>query len=891
MNHHKLTLALLLLMPVFAQAAQTGLQAPQHLRCEHKPNPLGLDTPEPRLSWWVTDDRPNAVQSAYQVEVYTDESGQTLKWNTGKVESDESVGIVYAGPELGTGERLHWRVRTWDSHDEASPWSEMAWFEMALMEPNDWRAAWIGHPPRFTNRPQPAVYLREDLNLGASIKRARLYISARGIFEAQINGQPVSEDVFAPGWTDYSLRNQYMTYDVTSLLQEGENAVGLILADGWHNGNLKWAGSRNWYGDDTSVIAQMVIDLDGGERVFLATGSEWRVATGPIVESDFYNGEKYDARSELGDWSMPGYDESKWLAPRLEDADTGMLVAKVIQPVRRQEVLPAQSIRRADNGEWIFDFGQNIVGWTRLRARGKLGGSVQLRFAEMLNPDGTLYVDNLRSAEAVDRYTFAAKGREEEGWNRKFHGNYEEWEPKFTFHGFRYAGITGLDYEPDAETLEAVVLNTDAPMTGEFECSNPLLNRLQSNIVWGQKGNYLEVPTDCPQRDERLGWTGDAQVFVRTATFNMEIQPFFEKWMADMRDAQQPNGQVPVIIPRLDDKGSSPAWSDAVTICPWTIYDRYGNERILAENLGAMADWVDYQESSSDDLIWPSKDAWGGFGDWLAIDAPTPGEAPTPKNLIGTAHFANSATLTAKAAEVVGDTNRAQHYRDLAERVRQAFRKEFVNRDGTLKKETQTGYLLALAFDMLEENQREKAVERLIADIESRGWHLSTGFVGTGLLMPTLSEVGRNDVAYRILMQETYPGWLYSIRQGATTMWERWNSYTHEDGFGPVSMNSFNHYAYGAVGEWMYSVIGGIDNIEPGFKKIRIRPLPGGGLNSARASLESPYGLISTSWNVKGQGFKLEATIPPNTTAVVELPDGKRHEVGSGHHSFHAELK
>jgi alpha-L-rhamnosidase len=419
-------------------------------------------------------------------------------------------------------------------------------------------------------------------------------------------------------------------------------------------------------------------------------------------------------------------------------------------------------------------------------------------------------------------------------------------------------------------------------MAGEFACSNELLNQLQSNIVWGQRGNYFEVPTDCPQRDERLGWTGDAQVFVRTATFNMNVAPFFEKWMADMRDAQQPNGEFPHYAPRLDEKRSSAAWADAGVICPWVIYERYGNLQILADNFDAMRRWVDFQETSSKNLIRPNT----GYGDWLAIDAPKPGAAPTPKPLIGTAYFAHTANLVAKAAAALGRKTEAEHYAQLAGRIKAAFNREFVNADGRLIKETQTGYLLALGFDLLPESKREVAVAALIEDIKSRDWHLSTGFVGTGLLMPVLSKVGRNDVAYRILLQETYPGWLYSIRQGATTMWERWNSYTHTDGFGPVGMNSFNHYAYGAVGEWLYAVIAGIDAGAPGFKKILIQPQPGGGLTWAKGRLDSPYGVIATEWKLDGDNFTLAATIPANTTATVLLPNGERHEVGAGQHNF-----
>ncbi len=869
------TLSLLFAVAVLAislhPAEALGADAPYNLLCEGKANPMGIDVIQPRFSWWVNE----GLQAGYEIRVTTE--GDVV-WESGKVDGDASIWVEYEGKPLNSRRRYEWQVRTWNEKGAASEWSEPAWFEMGLLEQDEWRADWIGHPERTTLRSVPPVYLRKDFELEGGVKRARLYISARGIFEASLNGERVGEDIFAPGWTDYAKRNQYMSYDVTAMLKDGENAMGIILADGWHNGNLMWQGMKNWYGTDTSILAQLEIQTEAGAQLFICTDGTWKVATGPILESDFYNGEKYDARAEMDGWNQPGFDAKDWLPPRLETTPTGKLVAKVVEPVRRQEILKPVSMHQAPDGEWIYDFGQNLVGWVKITMQGDIRTTATLRYSEMLQADGSLYVENMRSAEVTDRYTF----KDEEP---------VEWEPKFTFHGFRYLGVSGLLGGKGPGTVEAVVLNTDAPMTGEFSCSNPLLNQLQSNIVWGQKGNYLEVPTDCPQRDERLGWTGDAQVFVRTATYNMNVSPFFEKWMTDMRDAQLDNGLVPVIIPRLEEDGSSPAWSDAITICPTVIYERYGNERILRENFEAMKAWTEYQRENSHDLIFPKQGVWAGFGDWLAVDAPEPGAAPTPKRLIGTAYFAHGAHLVAEAAEVLGLPEEAKRYRALSEEVKAAFLREFVNADGRLKKETQTGYLLALGFDLLPDQWREPAVDILVEDIESRGWHLSTGFVGTGLLMPVLSKAGRNDVAYRVLLQETYPGWLYSIRQGATTMWERWNSYSHEDGFGDAGMNSFNHYAYGAVGEWMYSVIAGIDALKPGFKQILIRPQPGGGLTWAKGMLESPYGVISTNWTLEDGIFELEAVIPPNTSALVELPNGERQNVGPGEFQFRVELE
>ncbi len=851
-----------LLTQVVSAADSPGPLAPTRLQCEGRVNPMGIDSKEPRFSWWVNVPRPSAMQGAWQVEV-TNENG--IKWDSGKSPGANSVEVVYDGPALVSRERCSWRVKTWDATGAESPWSEPVWFEMGLLKPEDWQASWIGHPERFTRRSVPPVYLRRDFDLKQAPVKARLYISARGIFEAEINGRRIGNDAFVPGWTDYSKRNQYLTYDVTENLAQGANTLGVILADGWHNGYLKSPPVRNHYGKDTSLIARLEIETSTGERINMVTDDSWQAATGPILESDIYNGEKYDARAELGAWSSPGYKAEDWLKPRVESSETGRLVAKPCQAVRAQQTLKAKSLTRAPNGEWIFDFGQNLVGNARIQIAGQPARTLTLRFAEMLKPDGSLYLDNLRSAEATDRFTFKDDKP-------------VTWEPSFTFHGFRYVGISGIDTIPTPESVEAIVLHTDAPRTGEFSCSNALLNQLQSNIVWGQKGNYFEVPTDCPQRDERLGWTGDAQVFARTACFNMDVAPFFEKWLADMRDSQMPDGQFPHFAPLVGTlrMSSSAGWADAGVICPWTIHERYGNTRILADNFESMKRWVDYQHRTSKQMIRPE----GGFGDWLAVGV------QTPKTLIGTAYFAHTSNVLSQAAAVLDRDEEAKQYANLSRQVKDAFNREFVLPDGRLKTESQTGYLLALGFDLLPEDRRAVALEALLADLESRDWHLSTGFLGTGLLMPVLSKAGRNDVAYRILLQETYPGWLYSVRQGATTMWERWNSYTHEKGFGDASMNSFNHYAYGAVGEWMYSVIAGIEAAEPGFRKIRIQPQPGGGLTWAKGQLECPYGVISTDWKLEDKKFSLKVTIPPNTTAIILLPDGTSHEAGSGTHDY-----
>ncbi|MBC2593663.1 family 78 glycoside hydrolase catalytic domain [Ruficoccus amylovorans] len=863
-----------------APSLHAGVDAPVHLRCEGQEGPLGIYPRSPRLSWQLADTGSDVRQSAYQVVVaYSRENLDKghFWWDSGKVISDQSVGVVYGGPEPEARQLYFWKVRVWDRSGNVSDWSEVATWETGLLGRGDWSARWITGHERDTAQSMPAVYYRTQFNIppagqeGDKVESARLYVSARGVFEGWINGQRVGEDYFAPGWTDYNIRNQYLTYDVTDALRKGENVLGFIVGDGWHNGYLMWGKHhrKNWYGEDTALLAQLVIRYQDGNEHIVATDENWLNRTGPIVSSDFYDGETYDARLELGNWSEPGYDAEGWWPCRLLQAPQVPMEAKRFGTVRQHETLKPVAVTRGEKGEWIYDFGQNMVGWVKLRVSGEEGDSVILRFAETLHPDGSLYTDNLRKAKVTDTYHFARAGT-------------VEWEPHFTFHGFRYASVWAA-HEP--ESVEAVVMHTQLQPAGSIETSNPLVNRLQQNIVWSLRSNFLEIPTDCPQRDERLGWTGDAQVFIRTAIYNRDVKNFFEKWLTDLRDAQGKDGQFPNIAPRLNQKSSAAGWGDAGVICPWAIYQFYGDRRVLEENYEAMKAWVDFQERSSDNLIRPES----GFGDWLALDKEDsrgPGDTATPRALVATAFFAHAADLVARTAEVLENERDKQHYSDLHERVRTAFQKEFISQGGRVSGDTQTAYVLALGFGLVPERLRETASGYLVDDIRARDWHLSTGFIGTGLLMPVLNEIGRNDVAYRLLLQETYPGWLYSVRQGATTMWERWNSYSHENGFARGGMNSFNHYAYGAVGQWLYAVVGGISPLDPGFKSILIRPVPGGDLTWAKTHYDCPYGRIETDWKVEGDTFTLKAIVPPNTSAVVELPDGRRETVGSGVHNY-----
>jgi len=889
----------LLVVALGAAAAPEPLPAvllrgwPLRLTCEHRENPLGVGAEQPRLSWWVGDYAPGAVQSAYEIAVAsTPEKLASAPdiWDSGKVASDQSVDVPYGGPRLHSEQRCYWKVRTWNAAGKPSDWSNINSWEMGLLAPADWHAKWIAAPARDTAKSAPAAYFRKEFVVDGHISRVTLYVSARGVYEMRLDGVRIGRDRMAPGWTDYRKRNQYLAYDLTGRVTGGLNVLSAILGDGWHNGYLKLeAGMRkNWYGEDTSLIAQLVVEYKDGKREVIGTDDSWSFNTGPILESDLYNGEVYDSRLELDPggptWDAPGYNGTRWAKARVVPGPDAPLVAKVNYPIRPQEVLDAKSVVLGPNYEWIYDFGQNISGVAKVKLTGRAGHTFVLRYAERLDPKGGLYTANLRDAKATDRYTFDESGG-------------AVWEPEFTTHGFRYVGLSGVDERPALDAVQAVVIHNDAPRTGYFQTSDPLLNRLQSNIQWSQRDNAADVPTDCPQRDERLGWTGDASLYLPTGTFNYDESLMFEKWMADLRDAQTADGRFTVYAPAPDDAGDAAAYSDAGVICPWTIFERYGDRKILAENYRAMLAWIEYQRKTSEGLIRPAT----GYGDWLAPVIPGQPAQPTARDLIGTAYFAYTTELTRRTAQVLGNTQDAQRLAALHHDVVAAFQRKYVGADGRLSNDTQAAYALALTFDLLPESATAAAVRHLADDIRAHGWKVSTGFVGTPALMRVLKRYRMDDVGYHMVMQREYPGWLYMVDQGATTIWERWNSWHPQTGsgdkfsdtaFGDVKMNSFNHTVWGCVGEWMYAVIGGIDldASAPGFKRIVIRPRPGGGLTWAKAALDSPYGRIATHWTLADRTFSLQVSIPPNTRAVVDLPDGKVTEVGAGDHSFEAVL-
>ncbi|MBC2592635.1 family 78 glycoside hydrolase catalytic domain [Ruficoccus amylovorans] len=852
------------------------------LQCENRTNPLGLDELRPRFSWKMQDAREGACQRAYRIVVGTDADGllcsRGVVWDSGVVKSADSVLVAYQGEALKPRTRYYWCVCVWDKDAQPVDWSTPAYWETGFLGQSDWPAQWIALPiGKQGGAERPCRYLRKTFILDSKPLSARLYITACGVFEPSLNGQRIGTDWFTPGWTDYSKRIEYLTYDVTAQLQKGSNCLGVILADGWYCGYLGLRHTRNHYGQEPVLLAALIVRTTDGKELTYGSDESWEGGTGGLLSADLYNGEVFDARCDAEGWCAPQpcpLNNLQTVQIPAEDlAAAPALAGKIMPPTRVTEVLSVQSIRPIADGSYIIDFGQNLVGVAKIRLREDNGTRVVLRHGEMLEQDGTLYTENLRSAKCEDVYVCNGHGM-------------ETYTPRFTFHGFRYLEIRGLSHPPQADDITALVLHTDMRETGSFHCSNVLVNGLQNAIRWGQRGNFLEIPTDCPQRDERLGWTGDAQIFCRTSTFNYEVSTFFRKWLGDVRDAQYEDGSYPDVAPdllrvsnaQLQRNATHPhsgnaAWAEVGILCPWTIYERYGDTRILEENYPSMLRWMDYQQGVAPTGICPNT----AYGDWLATDAVRPAWGPTPCDLIGTAYYARSARIMAQIAATLGKEADRKHFSKLHAFVRDAFVREYVTEGGRLAGDTQTGYALAIVFELLPPERIEAAARAFEQTLARRNDHLSTGFVGTPVICPALSRIGRDDLAYKLLLNETYPSWLMPIRNGATTMWERWDSWTPQTGFGDINMNSFNHYAYGAIGEWMYAVIGGIDSdpSAPGFRHFFLAPRPGGGITCARAELESPYGKIVSDWELEAGNFIWQVVIPPNSEATLRLPSNQ----------------
>lgn len=891
----------------FLLVAASGIK-PTNLRCEYKEKPV-IDEKEPRLSWELISNKKNEVQTAYQIIVSSSEDllneEKADMWNTGKTLSNATHQIVYKGKPLASVKIYYWKIRSWDREGKAGDWSKISTWEMGLLNKKEWNAEWIGHNLDYLNSNKnyqlpPAPYFRKETDLSKKVKKARLYVSSLGLNEFYVNGQRIGKYYFLPGWTDYNKRVYYEVYDVTSNLKKGRNVFGSILSYGWYSGYLGYAllvkspQVRAFYGDTPLLKARIEVEYTDGTKETIVTDKTWKANHGAIRESDILNGETYDARLELTGWNNPYYSEKKWeYATVYPDKRERELQVYPGNPIQIFTMLKPKSIISGSDGKYIVDFGQNFSGVARLRVKGKIGDTITMRYGEMLHSDSRLMTENLRKARATD--TYILKGNDKE----------EIWTPTFTYHGFQYVEISGLKYVPTAETLTGIALSSATPQVGTLETDNPMVNKLYENIVWTQRSNYFDIPTDCPQRDERLGWTGDAQVYIKSATYNSDIAAFFTKWLEDLNDSQLPNGAYPVYAPMPMKNGLaairasdsySPGWMEAGVICSYELYKAYGDTRIIKKYWQNMNKFMQFlEQKSANDYLFRERSfeeisPKGGFGDWLSV-----GNKTSP-DLLATMYYAYCTTLMAEMAGAIGEKGDQSHYEENAVKIKKAFGNYYIDKTGKIKVNSaiygdvtgyieynpkagfhghsQTAYANAIYMSLLTPGEQENAGRYLKELIVQNSGRLATGFLGVKPLLPALSLTGETDLAYKLLLSTDYPSWGFAVANGATTIWERWNSYTKEKAFGNnAGMNSFNHYSFGSVNEWMFENMAGIKNTMPGFREFVIKPeIPEKGIGFVNASYHSINGEISSSWRKNGNILRLTVRIPVNSKALVYVP-------------------
>lgn len=879
-SNYLIILIILISVSAFAENKHVTVN---DLRCEYKKNPLGIESPDPRLSWKIYSGEMNQVQTAYQILVAS--SPQLLSpdkadlWNSEKVFSDQSIQVKYSGKPLVSRQQCFWVVKIWDKDGKETKWSSPGYFEMGLLEPTDWKAEWI-KTAFILNENTCLPLFRKEFNITKKIKSGRLYCTSHGLYEFYLNGEKVGDELFTPGWTSFEKRLQYQVYDITGMLNDGVNAAGIMLGNGWWNGwsrLFKIEPGQEQKNKDFEVLAQIEVEFTDGTKQLIKTDDTWKSSTGAIVKSEIYDGEIYDARLEKNGWNTPGYDDRLWEKVVVTDTKKDHLVSRFSPPIRKiQEIKPIEVIY-TPNGDTVFDMGQNMIGWCRLKITCPEGTVIKLRHGEVLDQNGNLYTANLSLAK--QEITYVCKG-----------GQQEVYEPHFTYQGFRYVSISGYPKEVAKDILKGVVIHSDLERSGTFSCNDSLINQLQHNIVWGQKGNFFGVPTDCPQRNERLGWTGDAVPFAPTACFNMQCGPFFINWLRDFVSDQREDGAVPNIVPDVVGRFGSHGWADAAVIIPWIIYHYYGDIRVLEDQYDCMKRWVEFLQMRAGEQnirkykYWGYKEPEWQWGEWMEV-ATTGRDFPGPvtdKEFIATAYYYRSVNLFRQIAEILGKTDDALYYKSLEEKIRIAFCKEFVTANGRLTSNTQTAYVLALSFGLLPPEYEESAAARLAESVNQLG-HLTTGLLGTADICFMLSKYGYLNEAYKLLYNKEYPSWLYPITRGATTMWERWDG-IKTDGTFQKHGNSFNHYFFGAIGNWLYSVVAGInaDSIVPAYKRIIIHPQPGGLMNNVKARYESPYGAITSEWIVINGRMYLTVEIPPNTTSEVYIPSTRKSFIVNG---------
>lgn len=847
----------------------------QDLRCEYLHRPLGIDASQPRLSWIITNDNMHGVeQKAYQIVVASSLARLNRNegdiWDSGKCLSSESAQVQYHGKHLESRERCFWKVRIWDDSKKPTQWSSPSAWTMGLLKPDDWGGHWIGVHSETDSPEQLATprYMRRPFSVNAQIRRATAYVTALGLYELRLNGQRVGNHLLAPEWTNYFKRVQYQTFDVTSMVRTGKNALGVILGNGWYSGGWQqWKSQlKPIYGNQPFLRLQLEIELSDGQKEIVESDEKWRgTDTGPLRFSGIYEGESCDARKDFPGWDTAAFVENSWRPIDIGHPKVGSMVSQRSEPIEETQQVAPISVKEPKPGTYVFDLGQNLAGWTKFRVKEAAGTAVMMQFNEVLNPDGTVYMDNLHAGHLstgdrqIDRYICRGSGE-------------EVFEPHFTYHGFRYVQVTGLTKRPDVKSLSGIVFHNAFRKVGTFSCSNPTLNRLALNIQWSQRSNMMGVPTDCCQRDERCGYTGDGQFFAPTAVYNFDVAAFFNKWLVDVcEDSQMPGGWFADHAPTFGPgNGWNVGWSDAGIICPYIIWQTYGDTKVIREHYAAIKRNLALLKETSPSLLHKKR---VGNGDWLNLGGGASDE------VIGTAYDAYDFKLASEMAEAIGERSDAREYGARSRAIAKAFVTEYVNPDGSIKDSSQTGFALAFTMGLVPENLKSKMADQFVSEVKRFDWHLATGFIGTPRLLPALHLAGKDDVAYRLLLQETYPSWLYPVKLGATTTWERWDGWLPNKGFQDSGMNSFNHYSFGSVGEYMYANVGGIRPETPGYKVFRIQPEIGNGLDWANVSFESIHGKIVSDWKVSGATITMDIEVPANTTAIVCVPAKNRSSV------------
>ncbi len=857
---------------------QQGAFEIANLRCEYLVNPLGIDVLHPRFSWEMVSGERGKSQKAYQILVADSKTSLNNNegniWNTGKVTANESFHVAFNGKPLLTGRQYFWKLKVWDEKNNVSEWSDLQYFSMGLLEKSDWTAKWIGAPsvlPATTqdeNIIPPSPLLRKTFSLTKPVKRASLYATALGVYEMYLNGKKIGDHILAPEWTDYFTRVQYQTYDVTNMLS-GNNVIGATLADGWYTGVLFTHGKpqRGNYGFDRRLLAQLEIEFEDGTKETVITDESWKLfGDGPMKEASIFDGEVYDARYLPDNWMKPGFDSQRWDPVVVDNSVSVILNAQINEPIRIVKEIKPTNFFRAPNGNYVFDMGQNMAGWVQIKLPYNPGKKIILKHAEILMEDSTLYTQNLRTAKQTNIYVPARETT-------------IDYEPRFTYHGFRYVEVAGLTVEPTLDNVIGKVVASASQLVSEFSSSHKEVNQLWSNIVWTQLSNLHSIPEDCPQRDERCGWMGDAQIFCQTAMYNMDLSAFYTKWFKDIRDGQKDDGRYPNYAPQVGTAFyDAPGWTDAGVVIPWKAYLNYGDKRILEEHYTSMKKFIDHVHRENPNLIRLNV-VGQNYGDWVNGNTIKAEGYPTDKgdvarDLFNTAFFYYSTQILADASKVLGKSREYAQYSRLAKNIREVFIREFVSKDGRVKDETQAGYALALEFALVPENLRSNAAKFMVDAIAEYDYRVSTGIQTITRMMKQLSKNNHNEVAYQLLESRRFPSWLYSVDQGATTIWERWDGYVKGRGFQRWQMNSFNQYAIGSVGEWMHGTMVGInyDEQKPGYRHFVLTPTPGGTLTWAKGSYKAITGKVAVSWKKENGQLIVDVDVPANTTATLVLP-------------------